>query len=106
MNFYRATFLEPVEDRDADGQIIQRYDERFHDRVSLRFLRGGENVMEARMQSRNPVIIGMRDSARARRVTSEWRVRIDGRLYDVREEPRPTEDRRNLEMLAEAGMVR
>ncbi|UFS66567.1 head-tail adaptor protein [Paracoccus denitrificans] len=102
MNFYRATFQEPFEDVDADGQVIQRYDARFQDRVTIRFLRGGEGVMQARLESRNPVVIGVRNSERARQVTSEWRVVIDGRAYDVKEDPRPTESRRDLEMLAEA----
>lgn len=100
--FYRATFQEPFEDVDADGQIVQRYEDRFQDRVTLRFLRGGETVMAARLESRSPVIIGIRNSARARQVTSEWRVVIDGRIYDIKEDPRPTENRRDLEVLAEA----
>lgn len=102
LRFYRATFQQPFEDRDDDGQIVQRYDDRFEDRVTLRFLRGGETVMASRLQSRSPVIIGIRNSLRARQVTSEWRVVIDGRVYDVKEDPRPTENRRDLEMLAEA----
>ena len=102
MNFYRATFQEPFEADDADGRVIQRYDDRFQDRVTIRFLRGGESVMQARLESRNPVIIGVRNSERARQVTSEWRIVIDGRAYDLKEDPRPTESRRYLEMLAEA----
>lgn len=102
MNFYRATFQEPFEDVDADGQVIQRYDARFQDRVTIRFLRGGESVMQARLESRNPVVIAVRNSERARQVTSEWRIVIDGRDYHLKEDPRPTENRRYLEMLAEA----
>ena len=37
MNFYRATFQEPFEADDADGRVIQRYDDRFQDRVTIRF---------------------------------------------------------------------
>lgn len=102
IRFYRATFQQPVEDVDDDGQIVQRYDGQFVDRVKLRFLRGGETVMAARLESRTPVIITIRNSARARQVTSEWRVVIDGRIYDIKEDPRPTENRRDLEVLAEA----
>ena len=102
IRFYRATFQQPVEDTDADGQVIQRYDDQFEDRVTMRFLRGGESVMSARLESRSPVIIGIRNSSRARLITSEWRVRIDGRVYDMKEDPRPTENRRDLEMLAES----
>jgi head-tail adaptor len=101
LRFYRATFQEPFEDTDADGMAIQRYDTRFQDRVTLKFLRGSETVMQARLESRNPVVIGLRNSERARSITSEWRVIVEGRIYEVREDPHPTDDRRNLEMLAE-----
>lgn len=67
----------------------------------MRFLRGGESVMQARIESRNPVIIGIRNSMRSRGVTSEWVAVIDGRTYDIKEDPRPTENRRDLEFLAE-----
>lgn len=100
--FYRATFQEPFEDEDADGQVVQRYDDRFQDRVTMRFLRGGESVLAARLESRSPVIIGVRNSARAREVTSEWRAVIDGKTYHVKEDPRETQDRAFLEFLAEA----
>lgn len=101
VRFYRATFEHPVENADADGMVVQRYDARFMDRVELRFLRGGERVMAERLESRTPVIITIRNSLRARQITSEWRAMIDGRTYEMKEDPRPTENRRDLEILAE-----
>lgn len=100
--FYRATFRNPVSERDEDGQIIQRYDDAFNDRVEIKFLRGTEAVMQARLNSRSPVILTVRNSSQARAVTSEWTVEANGKLYDLKEDPRPTENRRWLEMLAEA----
>ena len=66
-------------------------------------LRGGETVMQSRMQSRSPVILTVRRSPDAERITSEWRAVIDGRFYEVREDWRPTEDRLFVEMLAESN---
>lgn len=43
--------------------------------------------------------------ARTRRITSEWRATIDGRVFDVKEDPTPTDDRGFLQMLAEAGKL-
>lgn len=99
--FYRATFQQPVESRDDDGQIVQGHEDQFIDRVNIRFLRGGERVMAERLESRTPVIIAIRNSLRARQITSEWRALIDGRIYEMKEDPRPTENRRDLEILAE-----
>lgn len=101
VRFYRATFQEPFEDVDADGMVVQGHDERFLERVQLRFLRGGERVMAERLESRTPVIITIRNSMRARQITSEWRAVIDGRTYEMKEDPRPTENQRDLEILAE-----
>ena len=76
--------------------------------AGVKYLRGGEGVMQARMQSRNPVIVTIRNSARARQITSEWRVTLRSRsgvvlVAEVREDPRPSERDGFLEMLAEGG---
>lgn len=97
----RATLLVPVENVDADGQIIQSYADRGTVWAHLLPLRGGESVMQARMESRNPAILTVRASSLTRRVTSEWRVSIGDRVYEAKEDPRETQDRAFLEMLVE-----
>ena len=99
----RATFQSPVQSRDDDGQVVQGWADEFTAWSNVRYLRGTEAVMQARMQSRSPAILTIRSSAQARAVTSEWRAVIGGRVFEVREDPRPTDDRAFLEMLAEAG---
>lgn len=96
-----GSFYEPFEDTDADGQVIQDWLLRFTCPVHVRHLRGGEEVMQARLQSKNPVIVTVRTCNQARAVTSEWRVSVGGKLYDIKEDPRPDQARRLLEMLAE-----
>ena len=98
---YRATFAAPVEAVDADGQVVQDYQEQFAVWAGVRWLRGGESVMQARMQSRSPAILTVRKTPDTERITSEWRVLVDGRDFDVKEDPRPSDDRGYLEMLAE-----
>ena len=100
-----ATLLEPIEARDADGQVVQSWQDRGTVWCNVLPLRGGESVMAARMQSRSPVIVTVRAASLTRRITSEWRLRIDGREYDVKEDPRETQDRAWFEMLAEAGAI-
>lgn len=78
----------------------------FNEPANVRHLRGGESVMQARLASRNPVIVTIRNSERARQITSEWQVELRDRTgirktYQVKEDPRPTEASGFLEMLAE-----
>ena len=95
----RATLLEPIEAVDADGQIVQSWRERGTVWCNVRWLRGGESVMQARLASKSPAIVTMRASTLTRRVTSEWKLRIDGREYDAKEDPRETDDRAFFEVL-------
>ncbi|WP_312529933.1 phage head closure protein [Paracoccus sp. (in: a-proteobacteria)] len=99
----RATFQRPHKEKDADGKVIHTYPEAFTAWVNLKPLRGGESVMASRMQSRSPAIVTFRSSTQARAVTSEWRVVIDGRIYESKEDPRETQDRALFEMLVEGG---
>lgn len=99
---YRAAFAEPIKERDEDGGVIQRYEDQFTVWTGVRWLRGGEAVMQSRMQSRSPAILTVRKTPDTERITSEWRVVLDGREFDVKEDPRPSDDRGYLEMLAEA----
>ncbi|MDW9855062.1 head-tail adaptor protein [Sinorhizobium meliloti] len=71
------------------------------------FLRGGETVLAARLESRQPAILTIRDSKQAREITSDWRVvdTSDGRVYNIRENPKLSDDRAFLEMLVEAGVA-
>ena len=74
--------------------------------AGVKHLRGGESVMQARLASRNPVVITVRNSARARQITSDWQVELRDRtgirkIYAIKEDPRPSEASGFLEMLAE-----
>ena len=78
----------------------------FIDRAAVKYLRGGEGVMEARLASRNPVIIAVHNSEMTRQVTSEWRVVMRSsygisKEYQLREDPRPAGEGKLLEALAE-----
>lgn len=103
----KVTFQSPVQQRDEDGQVHQGWKDEFEAWAAVRHLRGGESVMQARMASRSPAILTIRNSEAARRVTSEWRVKARDRsgverLFEVKEDWRPTEGAGFLEMLVEA----
>lgn len=97
----RATLMEPIEGEDADGQVVQSWADRGTVWCNYAPRRGGESVMQARIESRNPAIITVRASTLTRRITSEWRVHIDGRMFDAMEDPQETEDRAFLQFYAE-----
>lgn len=67
---------------------------------------GGEQVMAARLASRQPVSITIRASNAARRIKETWRA-IDVRteiVYAIRSIADPNDRRRWLEMLCETGV--
>lgn len=97
----RAAFYEPFEERDADGMLVQSWLLRLTCAAHVTWLRGGETVMAARMQSKNPIIITVRDTPASRTITSEWRAEIGGKTFALKEDPRPDQERRLLAMLAE-----
>lgn len=97
----RVTFQSPIHWRDADGQQQHGWRPEFREWVKVHYLRGGESVMASRMQSRNPAILTVRASRQAERITSEWRALVNGKAFEVKEDPRPTPDRAFYEMLAE-----
>lgn len=98
----RVTFQEAVVILDPDGMLIQGWEDRFTRWCHVHYLRGSEAVMQARLVSKAPAILTIRASAETRAITSEWRAVIDAVNFDLKEDPRPSEDGAYFEMLAEA----
>lgn len=96
-----AVFQQPVKMRNEDGQVIDMWVDYFDTWVNVRWLRGGESVMQARLASKSPAILTFRAQTAASSVTSEWRVVFDGKTYDLKEDPRESEDRSVYEVLVE-----
>jgi head-tail adaptor len=96
----------PVDD--GYGNVVSgEFTPQFEARCALTFLKGSETVLASRLEARSPVIIAMRNSTNARRITHEWRATDlrTGVIYHIKENPRPTDDRASLEMLAESGVA-
>ena len=103
---HRAIFSARREISDEYGGTRDEWVPQFTEWAEVKYLRGGEAVMQARMASRNPVIITVRNSERAQQITSEWQVELRSRsgvtkVYAIKEDPRPSEQDAYLEMLAE-----
>ena len=106
LGYHAAVFMRESVETDMGG-VEDAWAPQFVEWAGVKHLRGGEAVMAARMQSRNPVICVVRNSARARQITSEWRVTLRSRsgvvlVAEVKEDPRPSEGDAYLEFLAEA----
>lgn len=103
---HRAEFSLRESIEDDMGGTRDEWVLQFVEWVGVKYLRGGESVMQARLASRNPVVIVIRNSERARQITSEWQVELRSRsgvtkVYAVKEDPRPSNRDGYLEMLCE-----
>lgn len=104
---YRLQFAVRVEQADGYGNVAGAWEPQFEAHCGLTYLKGSETVLASRLEARSPVIIAMRNSANARRVTHEWQATDlrTGRVFQIKEAPRPSDDRSTLEVLAEAGVA-
>lgn len=90
---------------DGFGNFEAEWQLQFIVAAKLRFRRGGEDVLAARLAGAQPAILTIRASRQAREITSDWRC-IDTRTRDafnIRDIVL-TPDRRAIEMLIERGV--
>lgn len=101
-----VAFDEPVETADDYGGVATSYAERYRCRARFMYLRGGETVQARRLEGRQPVVVTIRQSALARTITTDWRMRDvrRGETYNVRSIV-PTDDRAYFEITAEKGVA-
>lgn len=93
-----------LDDDDNYGNKKSDFVSRFTIWGNVKFLRGGEGVLAARLTAKQPVIITVRKSTQAQTITAAWRAVIDGQTYKIRENPTPTDNRLYLQFLAETGL--
>lgn len=75
--------------------------------ANFRYLRGGETVIAARLDGRQPVVVTVRRNPETRRIDTSWRMRDlrTGVPYNIRSGPVPTDDRGYLEFTVESGVA-
>lgn len=103
----RLSFESRTKVDDGFGNTIGSWVAQFTTAANRKWLRGGEAVMAARLESRQPVILTIRNSGDARLIGNDWRAvdTRDGTIYNIRENPKESENRGYLEMLAESGVA-
>lgn len=101
-----VAFDQPVETVDDFGGVATSYAEVLRTRAHFLYLRGGETVQARRLEGRQPVVVTIRQSALARTITTDWRMRDvrRGDTYNIRSIV-PTEDRAYFELTCEKGVA-
>lgn len=100
-----VAFDEPTQTQDGSGGTDAGWAEMHACRARFRYLRGGETVMAARLEGRQPVLVSIWNCAAARTITTSGLMRDvrTGDVYNVRSIV-PTDDRLSLELLCERGV--
>jgi head-tail adaptor len=104
-------WAEPFGAMDRYGNEQTNWANRFVVRAQIAPKLGGEDVMAARLQGVQPVVIRVRSSVDTRKITTQWRVTDtnSGIQYNVRAVADPfmgmAERGRWIEVLAEAGVA-
>lgn len=103
---YALAFDAPTQTPDGSGGTDAGWAERYACRAHLRFLRGSEAVIAARLEGRQPVVASIRACDAARAITPAWRMRDarNGTVYNIRAIA-PSDDRRWVEITAESGVA-
>lgn len=98
------TFAKRSDVDDGYGNKKSGFVDQFTARCSVRFLRGGEGILAARLSGKQPVIIKVRRFTQSTSVTTDWRATDThtGTIYNIRS-VMPEMDRRHIEFLAESG---
>lgn len=104
----RLSFERRTEVKDGYGNVeSEEWTPQFTAAANRKWLRGSEGVLAARLESRQPAILKIRNSGDARSISNDWRAvdTRDGTIYNIRENPKESDNRGYLEMLAESGVA-
>jgi SPP1 family predicted phage head-tail adaptor len=101
----RVTFQSRRDEPDGFGNVVSTWAGDFSRWCNVRYLRGSETVIAARLEGRQPVIITVRKDPQTDLVEPGMRCMVNGRTYNIREYPRPSDDRMMYEFLAESGVA-
>lgn len=87
------------------GNTVSAWAEQFQCRAEFIHLRGGESVMAGRLQGKHSVVIRVRATSFTGQVSTDWRVRDCGAVYNIRDITPSENDRQWLDILCERGVA-
>lgn len=111
----RLTFEVRREQDDGAGNFVSEWVAQFTQAANVKFMRGGESVLAARLEATQPAIVTIRASTQARAIGNDWRA-VDARagmdehgkprvVYQIKEIPRESDDRAYLEIFVVRGVA-
>jgi SPP1 family predicted phage head-tail adaptor len=91
---------------DGYGNVTVIWTPQIERRAEYIHLRGGEEVMEARLQGRHIQTIRVRMDEETELITTDWRVKDSGtgEIFNIRDVTKNT-DRRWVDLLCESGVA-
>lgn len=104
---FRVAFDAPLATADGQGGVVRGWDEgQVECQAHIRYLRGGETVIAARLAGVQPAVVTIRNAEAARAIRHYWRMRDlrSGAIYALKTDPIPTDDRAFLEITATGGV--
>ena len=102
----RFRFEKRVDQADGYGNFQGDWQAQFTVYGRRQDLRGGETVIAARLEGRQPAVITIYNSIQARTITTDWRA-VDARnddIWNIRSITR-LEDRGSIDLLCERGVA-
>lgn len=111
----RLSFEAPKQIEDGAGNYVDGFELQFTQAANIKFMRGGESVLAARLESTQPAIVTIRASTQARAIGNDWRA-VDARagmdehgkprvVYQIKEIPRESDNRSYLEIFVVRGVA-
>lgn len=97
-----------VVDDGAGNEVAGPFETQFTVSASFAPLRGGEEVMAARLGGQQPYIVTVRQSSQTRQATTDWRLvdaRDVSRIFNIRAINDPDGRRAVFEILAQQGVA-
>jgi SPP1 family predicted phage head-tail adaptor len=104
--FTLCAFDQLIEAQDGYGNLTSAFEEQFQLHANFMFLRGGEQVIAARLQGQQPAIVRIRVCHDSERVTPDWQLRDvrEGVSYNIRSITMAP-DRGYFDLLVQAGVA-
>lgn len=105
---YRLAFDAPAVADNGAGGRRRGWTEGLHECwAAVRFLRGGETVIAARLAGVQPVVVTIRACDAARAIRHDWRIRDlrSGTVYSISAPPVASDSRGFLDIVAQSGVA-
>lgn len=103
---HRVAFDQPETVTNGQGGTMMGWQEQHRCWAAMRFLRGGETVMAARLSGKQPVVVTIRTCRAARAIGADWRMRDPraGVIYNIRAIA-PSDDGKFIDLTCESGVA-